>query len=66
MRQKLNAIELDKERLKSDIAIYERLGNMQEVDKGKQRLKKYNEKIRELKKEGGIRWYQYLVQRKNQ
>lgn len=55
VRQKLNAIELDKERLKSDIAIYERLGNMQEVDKGKQKLKRYNEKIRELKKEGGIR-----------
>ena len=55
IRQKLNAIELDKERLKSDIAIYERLGNMEKVDKEKQKLKRYNEKIRELKKEGGIR-----------
>lgn len=55
IRQKLNAIEIDKDRLKSDIAIYEKLGNMQEVDKGKQKLKRYNEKIRELKKEGGIR-----------
>lgn len=55
IRQKLNAIELDKDRLKSDIAIYERLGNMEKVDKEKQKLKRYNEKIRELKKEGGIR-----------
>ena len=55
IRQKLNAIELDKERLKSDIAIYEKLGNMEKVDKEKQKLKRYNEKIRELKKEGGIR-----------
>jgi hypothetical protein len=39
---------------------------MQEVDKGKQKLKRYNEKIRELKKEGGIKWYQYLEQKKNQ
>jgi hypothetical protein len=55
IRQKLNAIELDKERLKSDIAIYEKLGNMEQVDKEKQKLKRYNEKIRELKKEGGIK-----------
>lgn len=55
VRQKLNAIELDKDRLKSDIAIYEKLGNMEQVDKEKQKLKRYNEKIRELKKEGGIR-----------
>ena len=55
IRQKLNAIELDKERLKSDIAIYEKLGNMEKVDKEKQKLKRYNEKIRELKKEGGIK-----------
>lgn len=55
VRQKLNAIELEKERLKSDIAIYEKLGNMEQVDKEKQKLKRYNEKIRELKKEGGIK-----------
>ena len=55
IRQKLNAIELEKERLKSDIAIYEKLGNMEQVDKEKQKLKRYNEKIRELKKEGGIK-----------
>jgi hypothetical protein len=39
---------------------------MEQVDKEKQKLKRYNEKIRELKKEGGIRWYQFIVQRKNQ
>jgi hypothetical protein len=55
VRQKLNAIELEKERLKSDISIYEKLGNMEQVDKEKQKLKRYNEKIRELKKEGGIK-----------
>lgn len=55
IRQKLNSIELEKERLKSDIKIYEKLGNMEKVDKEKQKLKVYNEKIRELKKEGGIK-----------
>ena len=55
IRQKLNSIELEKQRLKSDIKIYEQLGNYEEVDKGKQKLKKYNEKIKELKEIGGIR-----------
>ena len=55
VRQKLNSLEREKERLRSDIKIYEKLGNQEQVDKDKQKLKKYNEKIRELKEIGGIR-----------
>ena len=55
VRQKLNSLEREKDRLRSDIKIYEKLGDYEQVDKDKQKLKKYNEKIKELKEIGGIR-----------
>jgi hypothetical protein len=49
IRQKVNSLTLQKEKLKTDIKIQDRLGNQDEVDILNQQRNKINKEIRELK-----------------
>lgn len=51
IRQKMNALTLKKERVKTDIKIQKGLENLDEVDKLNQKRNKLNSQIRELKQE---------------
>ena len=48
-KQKKQSLELKRSRLKTDAKIYKELGNMEEVDKIKQKVSKLNKKIKEQK-----------------
>ena len=47
--QKINALELKKNRLKTDKAIYKELGSYEDIDKVNQKIRKINENIKEQK-----------------
>mgnify|MGYP003308295876 CR=1 FL=1 len=47
--QKIKGLNLKKSRLKTDIEIYEEIGNQEMIDKSKNKIKSINAKIRELK-----------------
>ena len=47
--QKINALELKKNRLKTDKSIYKELGSYDEIDKTNQKIRKINQNIREQK-----------------
>lgn len=47
--QKINALELKKNRLKTDKSIYKELGSYDEVDKINQKIRKVNQNLREQK-----------------
>lgn len=47
--QKINALELKKNRLKTDKAIYKELGSYDEIDKVNQKIRKVNQNIKEQK-----------------
>ena len=49
IRQRVNGLTLEKERVKTDIKIQKNLGNQDEVDKLNQQRNKINKNIRELK-----------------
>lgn len=49
IQQKLMAVELEQERIKTDLSIYKSLGDQTKIDLTKAKLKKINEKKRELK-----------------
>lgn len=49
-KQKRNGLELKKDRLKSDLKIYEKLGNQEMMDKTRQKINVLDKKIREQKK----------------
>lgn len=51
IRQKMNSLTLEKERVKTDIKIQKGLDNLDEVDKLNQKRNKLNSQIRELKQE---------------
>ena len=51
IRQKTNSLTLQKEKIKTDIKIQNKLGNQDEVDKLNQQRNKINKTIRELKEE---------------
>ena len=51
IRQKVNSLTLEKERIKTDSKIYERMKAYDEVDKLNQKRNSINEQIRELKNE---------------
>lgn len=48
-RQKKQSLELKRSRLKTDAKIYKEIGNMEEVDKIKQKVSNLNKKIKEQK-----------------
>ena len=48
IRQKVNSLTLEKERLLSDKAIYKRLGAEEDIDKVNSKIKKVNKSIKEL------------------
>ena len=47
-KQKIQALELKKSRLRNDNKIYKELDNQEMIDKNKQKIRKINEKIKEL------------------
>ena len=49
-KQKIQALELKKSRLKSDNKIYKELGDESAIDRNKQKIRNINEKIKELSK----------------
>lgn len=51
IRQKVNSLTLQKERIKTDMKIQAQLGNIDEVDKLNQKRNKINAKIRDYKQE---------------
>jgi hypothetical protein len=50
-KQKIQALELKKSRLRNDNKIYKELDDQSSVDKNKQKIKSINEKIKELQQE---------------
>ena len=48
-KQKINGLELKKQRIRNDIKVYQKLGNEEMVDKCKQQINAINRKIRELR-----------------
>lgn len=49
IKQKMNALNLKKSRLKNDMEIYQEIGNQEMVDRTKQKIKSINERIKNLK-----------------
>lgn len=49
-KQKIQALELKKQRLRNDNKVYAELGNREMIDKNKQKIKALNEKIKEERK----------------
>lgn len=54
-RQKINALELKKSRLKNDNKIYKQLDDQESIDKNNQKIRKLNEQIKEQKVITGTR-----------
>ena len=48
-KQKKQALELKRSRLRNDNVIYNKLENQEMVDKNKQKIRKLNQKIKEQK-----------------
>ena len=50
IKQKTQALQLERSRLKTDRAIYDEIGNNEAVDNATQRIRKINSTIKELNK----------------
>jgi hypothetical protein len=48
-KQKINGLELKKQRIRNDMKVYEKLGNQEMVDKSRQQINAINRQIRELR-----------------
>jgi hypothetical protein len=48
-KQKINGLELKKQRIRNDMKVYEKLGNQEMVDKSRQQINAINKQIRELR-----------------
>ena len=49
IQQKIMAVERNKEKLRTDLSIYEKMGDQTKIDLTKAKIKKLNQKNRELK-----------------